>query len=36
MTLMSDSRNTSTILKREVAKNKSFRYNSLKSFDTTV
>jgi len=36
MTLMSDSRNTSTKLKREGAKNKSFRYNSLKYFDTVI
>jgi len=36
MTLMSDSRNTPTKLRREGAKNKSFRYNNLKSFDTAV
>ena len=36
MTLMSDPRNTSTKLKREGAKNKSFRHNNLKSFDTAV
>ena len=36
MTLMSDSRNTSIKLKREGAKIKSFRYDSLKCFDTTI
>jgi len=36
MTLMYDSRNTPTKLKREGAKNKSIRYGYLKSFDTTV
>ncbi len=36
MTLMSDPRNTSTKLKREGAKNKSFRHNNLKAFGTAV
>ena len=36
MTLMSDLRNTSTKLKREGAKDKSFRDNCLKCFDTTI
>jgi len=36
MTLMYDSRNTSTKLKREGAKNKNIRRINLKSFDTAV
>ncbi len=36
MTLMSDSHNISTKLKREGAKNKSLRYNGLKYFDITI
>jgi len=36
MTQMSDLRNASTKLKREDAKNKSFRCNNLKYYDTAI
>ncbi len=36
MTLITVSHNTPTKLKREGAKDKSFRHNNLKYFDTTI